>query len=90
MLVRVQVLFDEETLRSLQAAAEEQGRSVSDLVRELVENGLEHQPQQELVRLEASLAKLCQIREENAAKYGEADPDLLEKVREERSRELGE
>ena len=61
MLVRIQVLFDEETLRSLQAAAEEQGRSVSDLVRELVENGLEHQPQQELVRLEASLAKLRQI-----------------------------
>jgi plasmid stability protein len=71
MLVHIQVLFDEETLRSLQVAAEEQGRSVSDLVRELVENGLEHQRQQELVRLEESSAKLRQIREERSRELGE-------------------
>ncbi|GAP10194.1 ribbon-helix-helix protein, copG family [Bellilinea caldifistulae] len=90
MLVRTQVLFDEDTLRKLKAAAEEQGRSVSDLVRQLVESGLEHQRQQELQQFEALLGKLRQIREENAAKYGEVETDLLEKVREERSRELGE
>jgi metal-responsive CopG/Arc/MetJ family transcriptional regulator len=90
MLIRTQVLFDEDTLRKLKAAAEEQGRSVSDLVRELVESGLERQRQQELQQFEVLLGKLRQIREENAAKYGEVDPDLLEKVREERSRELGE
>ncbi len=90
MLVRTQVLFDEDTLRKLKAVAEAQGRSVSDLVRELVESGLERQRQQELQQFEALLGKLRQIREENAAKYGEVEPDLLEKVREERSQELGE
>jgi metal-responsive CopG/Arc/MetJ family transcriptional regulator len=87
MLVRTQVLFDENTLRKLKAAAEEQGRSVSDLVRELVESGLERQRQQELQRFEALLQRLRQIRESNAAKYGEVDADLLERIREERSRE---
>lgn len=87
MLVRTQVLFDENTLRKLKAAAEEQGRSVSDLVRELVESGLERQRQQELQRFEALLQRLRQIRESTAAKYGEVDADLLERIREERSRE---
>jgi plasmid stability protein len=90
MLIRTQVLFDEETLRKLKAAAEEQGRSVSDLVRELVGSGLERQRQQELEQFDATLKKLRQIRERNAAQYGEPDPDLLQKVREERSRELEE
>jgi predicted DNA-binding protein len=90
MLVRTQLLLEEDMLRKLKSAAEKQGRSVSDLVRELVENGLERQRQQELQQFETQLDKLRQIREENAAKYGEAAPDLLEKAREERNRELGE
>ncbi len=90
MLLRTQVLFDEDTLRKLKAAAEEQGRSVSDLVRELVESGLESRRQQEMQRFEAVLEQLRQIREANAAKYGEVEPDLLEKVREERDREMEE
>jgi len=88
MLVRTQVLFDEDTLRKLKVAAKKQERSVSDLVRELVESGLENQQQQELQQLEAALGQLRQIREANAAKYGEVEPDLLEKVREERGREI--
>jgi len=90
MLVRTQLLLEKDMLQKLKAVAEKQGRSVSDLVRELVENGLERQRQQELQQFETQLDKLRQIREENAAKYGEAVPDLLEKVREERSEELGE
>ncbi len=88
MLIRTQVLFEEETLQKLKAAAEAQGRSVSDFVRELVESGLEHQRQQELQQFEALLDKLRQIREENVARFGEVEPDLLEKVREERSGEI--
>ncbi|GAB4473004.1 MAG: hypothetical protein Kow0088_07970 [Anaerolineales bacterium] len=90
MLVRTQVLFDEDTLRKLKAAAEEQGRSVSDLVRELVESGLERQRQQELQKFDALLDKLRQIREENAVKYGEVPPDFFEQMREERTREMDE
>ncbi len=90
MLIRTQVLFHEDTLRKLKAAAEEQGRSVSDLVRELVESGLERQRQQELQQFDALLDKLRQIREENAAKYGELPPDFLEQIREERTREMDE
>jgi len=90
MLVRTQVLFDEDTLRKLKAAAEEQQRSLSDLVRELVKIGLEHQRRQELERFEAVMEKLRQIREANAARYGEVPPDLLEQIREERAREIEE
>lgn len=90
MLVRTQVLFDEDTLRKLKAAAEEQQRSLSDLVRELVKIGLEHQRRQELERFEAVMEKLRQIREANAARYGEVPSDLLEQIREERTREIEE
>ncbi|NPV87891.1 MAG: ribbon-helix-helix protein, CopG family [Anaerolineae bacterium] len=90
MFIRTQVLFDEETLHKLKAAAKEQKRSVSDLVRQLVESGLERQRQEELRRFEELLAELRQIRESNAATYGAPPPDLLQKVREERARELEE
>ncbi len=74
MLIRTQVLFDEETLRKLKAAAEEQGRSVSDLVRELVGSGLERQRQQELEQFDALLDKLRQIREEKRCKVRRTSP----------------
>lgn len=89
-LIRTQVLLESDTVDQLKILAARQGRSVSELVRELVKEGLEREQREELQRVSALLKEFQQIRAEVAAKPGEIPPDILEKTRAERQQELGD
>lgn len=89
-LVRTQILLDSDTLSQLKTLAERQGRSVSELVRELIQSGLEKQQVEELQRISALLKEFQQIRAEVAAKPAEIPLDILERTRAERQQELGD
>ncbi|MCX8062671.1 MAG: DUF6364 family protein [Anaerolineales bacterium] len=89
-LIRTQVLLESDTVDKLKILAARQGRSVSELVRELVKVGLEREQMEELQRISALLKEFQQIRTEVAAQPGEIPSDILEKTRNERQRELGD
>ncbi len=89
-LIRVQVMLDKSDQDELREIAQEQGKSVSELLRELVRRYLEEQHRAESEQFRRTLAKLREIRERNAARYGVYEGDLMREVREDYEREQEE
>lgn len=89
-LIRVQVMLDKSDQDELRKIAQEQGKSVSELLRELVRRYLEEQRRAESEQFRRTLAKLREIRERNAARYGVYEGDLMREVREDYEREQEE
>lgn len=89
-LIRVQVMLDKSDQDELRKIAQEQGKSVSELLRELVRRYLEEQRRAESEQFRRTLAKLREIRERNAARYGAYEGDLMREVREDYEREQEE
>ena len=86
---RAQILLEPDQQRTLARLAEEQGRSVSDLVRQAVQQYLDagtqvaHKERQ----LEA-LRRLRRLREQIRERHGVLDVDLIREAREEREADL--
>ncbi len=88
-LYRTQLLLESEQHQTLAEIAQREGRSISELVREILREHLserdqETQKQQEIQALE----KLAQIRERLEQQYGVYQGDLLAEVRAEREEEI--
>jgi predicted DNA-binding protein len=86
-LYRAQVLLESEQHEALAAIAQQEGRSVSDLLREIVRQHLEDREARKLDALQA-VEKLTQIRESVQERYGTCPRDLVAEVRAEREEEL--
>lgn len=86
---RAQILLEPEQQRSLAKLAAEQGRSMSDLVRQVVQEFLDDETQAatRARRLEA-LESLDRLREQIRERYGMLDADLVREAREERLAQL--
>ncbi len=87
-LLRAQVMLDPEDYRRLQSLASEQGKSLSETIREAVLRYLEEQERLEQEKFLKSLEEMRQIRERNAARYGIYKGDLVNEAREERERQM--
>ncbi len=89
-LVRVQILLDKNDHSELHEVAKGQGKSLSEILRELVHRYLEEQRQAESEQFRHILARLREIRERNATEYGVYEGEILQDVREEYEREQEE
>ncbi len=89
-LIRVQVMLDKNDQARLQETAREQGKSMSEILRELVRRYLEEQRQTEKEQFRRTLAKVREIRERTVAQYGMYEGDIMREVREEHEREQEE
>ena len=88
-LYRAQILLEPEQHRTLADIAEKEGRSISEVVREivgqyLVEREQETQLQKEMQAIEA----LTQIRRQIEQRHGVYQGDLLAESREEREQDF--
>ena len=88
-LYRAQLLLESEQHEALAEIAQQEGRSISDLVREivrqhLIERDKEAQRQRELQAIE----ELAQIRARLEEEHGVYSGDLLAEVRAEREEEM--
>lgn len=83
-LHRAQLLLESEQHQALSEIAEQEGRSISDLVREIVRQHLAERRQQarQLSALEA-IERLTQIRARLQEEHGVYQGDLLAEVRSE-------
>lgn len=88
-LYRAQILLEPEQHRTLVELAEKEGRSISELVREIVGQYLvERERATQLQREMQALATLTQIRRQIEQKYGVYQGDLLAESRAEREQEF--
>ena len=88
-LHRAQLLLEVEQHRALARIAQREGRSISDLVREIVRHHLAESDREERKRREmAALNQLGVIRERVREEYGVIGGDLLSEARAEREEEL--
>jgi metal-responsive CopG/Arc/MetJ family transcriptional regulator len=82
-------LLETEQHQALTGIAEKEGRSLSDLIREIVREYLaERDKQRRLQRGVQALEALTQIRERAEAQYGIYHGDLLAEAREEREQDV--
>lgn len=88
--VRAQVMLDLEDHQRLQSKCKEQGKSLSEAIREAVLRYLEDQEQLEQEKFLKTLAEIRQIREKNATRYGVYQGDLVNEARQDRERQLEE
>lgn len=81
-LHRAQLLLESEQHKALAEIARQEGRSISDLVREIVRQHLAERRQQaqQLTAVQA-IERLAQIRERLQEEYGMYQGDLLTEVR---------
>jgi hypothetical protein len=86
---RAQILLEPEQHAALAQVARREERSISDLVREIVDQWLKQQDEQRLweQRMQA-LERLNQIRERIQQEYGVYQGDLLEEARAERDEDF--
>lgn len=88
-LYRAQILLEPEQHRTLVELAEKEGRSISEIVREIVGQYLvEREQATQLQREMQALATLTQIRRQIEQKYGVYQGDLLAEIRTEREQEF--
>lgn len=84
-LYRTQILLEPEQHEALVKIAKQENRSVSDLVRELVEHYVaERSAEARKAQVRQTLAELKQFREAMAERYGVYEGDLVAEVRAER------
>ncbi len=88
-LYRAQILLEPEQHRTLAELAEKEGRSISEIVREIVGQYLvEREQASQLQRELQALATLTQIRRQIEQKHGVYQGDLLSESRAEREQEF--
>ena len=90
---RAQILLEPEQHKTLQEIAEREGRSLSDVAREVIQRGLDAREREMgavwLKRTEA-LGRLNQIREAIQEQHGIYEGDLLGEVRKEREQQIND
>jgi predicted DNA-binding protein len=90
---RAQILLEPEQHKTLQEIAEREGRSLSDVAREVIQKGLdarEHEMEAIWQKRAAALQRLDQIREAIQEQQGIYEGDLLGEVRSEREQQLND
>lgn len=86
---RAQILLEPDQKQSLTRLAEEQGRSVSDLVRQAVQEFLDDETQvARRGRREAAFEDIARLREQIRSRHGVLGVDLVRETREERQAQL--
>lgn len=86
-LLRVQVLVETRQHEALTRLAQAEGRSLSALIRDMIDQDLERRERSGDRQREA-LARLTQLREENEREYGVYSGDLIAETRAEREIEM--
>jgi DNA-binding MarR family transcriptional regulator len=86
-LHRAQILLEPEQHRILTEIARSEGRSISDLVREIVRQYLVEQKREVQAQIQA-LEELAQMRRQLHAQHGVYEGDLLTEVRAEREQDV--
>jgi hypothetical protein len=85
---RAQILLEPEQHRTLAEIAEQEGRSISELVRESVQAYLvEREKETQWEREQRALDRLAEIRARIQERHGILDVDLVAEIREERDRD---
>ena len=88
-LYRAQILLEPEQHRTLAQIAEREGRSISEVVREIVGQYLvEREQETQLQREMEAIKTLTQIRRQIEQKHGVYQGDLLAEIRAEREQEI--
>lgn len=88
-LYRAQILLEPEQHRTLAQIAEREGRSISEVVREIVGQYLvEREQETQLQREMQAIDILTQIRCQIEQKHGVYQGDLLAEIRAEREQEI--
>ena len=88
-LYRAQILLEPEQHRTLADIAENEGRSISEVVREIVGQYLaERQQETQLKKEMQAIERLTQIRRQIEQKHGVFQGDLLAESRAERAQEF--
>lgn len=88
-LYRAQILLEEEQHAHLESMARASGRSMSELMREIVAEHLSRLSEDEaLGRSLAALEGLGRIRAQVAGRHGQLEVSLLDELREERDAEV--
>ncbi len=85
VLYRAQVLLDGAQRENLQRLAEESGRSMSELLRDILADYFEHESRKELIRQSLdAVDRLEKIRRQVEGITGVLESSFLEEVRDER------
>ena len=88
-LYRAQVLLEPEQHQALTEIAQREGRSMSDLVREIVRHYLTERDQEIRMQQEIqAIEELTHIRKRLQEQYGVYEADLLAEVRAEREQDV--
>jgi hypothetical protein len=88
-LYRAQILLEPEQHQTLAEIAESEGRSISDLVREIVRQHLAERDRETQVQREVQvIEELTQIRKHLQEQHGVYQVDLLAEVRGERDQDV--
>lgn len=88
---RAQILLEPEQHETLQKIAEREGRSLSDVAREVIQIGLEVRESDDDIiwqKRQKSLERLNRIREEIREQHGIYEGNLIAEVRSERERQI--
>ena len=88
-LYRAQILLEPEQHQTLAEIAKNDGRSISDVVREIIREYLAEQSRDEQLERElAALESLAQMRQKIQARHGIINRDLVTEIRSEREADL--
>jgi hypothetical protein len=88
-LYRAQILLEQEQHQALSEMAEQEGRSISELVREIVGEHLAEQDREARLRREMqALEALTRIRRQIEAQHGVLQADFLAEARQEREEDI--
>mgnify|MGYP000055979605 CR=1 FL=1 len=87
-LLRAQVMLTPEDYQQLKSLAEAQGKSLSEMIREAVNRYLAEQEQLKQEQFLQALEEIRRIRQQNAARHGVYQGDLVNEAREERQRQI--
>jgi len=86
-LLRAQVMLIPEDYQRLKSLADAQGKSLSEMIRDAVTRYLAEQEQLKQEQFRQSLEEIRRIRQQNAARHGIYQGDLVNEAREERQRQ---
>jgi len=86
-LLRAQVMLIPEDYQRLKSLADAQGKSLSEMIRDAVTRYLAEQEQLKQGQFRQSLEEIRRIRQQNAARHGIYQGDLVNEAREERQRQ---
>ncbi len=94
-LCRAQIMLEKRQHEALAEEAKQEGKSISELVRGIVETHLEGRRQEEIQKRLAGLERVRQLREKILERRGGRPLDIdftevINEIREERTRELYE